>query len=128
MTESAAAIDRAAAWLAAWDAQGTQRTGTAGDADGAQWLALEAHELGAQPKFEAFAFDRLDPIAAYLDIAGERADERIEGAPVFDAPATPETGVVGRLGPVGSTAEIAVAELSPRDVYSGKAERVRRAG
>ena len=33
----------------------------------------------------------------------------------------------GRLGPVGSDAEIAVAELPPQAVYSGEYERLRRA-
>jgi hypothetical protein len=31
---------RAAGWLDAWDAQGMHRTGTAGDATGAEWLTL----------------------------------------------------------------------------------------
>jgi len=30
---------RAATWLAAWDGQGTHRTGTQGDRAGAEWLA-----------------------------------------------------------------------------------------
>jgi hypothetical protein len=124
MTLSSADIERAAKWLEAWDAQGIHRTGTTGDADGAQWLALEAHEIGIDPVFEVFAFERLDPVSALLEIGGER----IEAVPLFDAPPTAEAGVTGRLGPVGSAAEIGVAELSPRDVYSGEAKRVRRAG
>ena len=38
---------RAAAWLQAWDCAGTHRTGTAGDAGGAAWLAHAATSLGA---------------------------------------------------------------------------------
>ena len=116
---------RAASWLAAWDAQGIHRTGTEGDEAGAEWLAAEAARLGAKVTIEEFEFERLDPFDCFLDIDGER----IAGVPVFDAPPSggPE-GVTGRLGETGSDAEIALAELSPRSVYSGEAERLRRSG
>jgi hypothetical protein len=109
---------RAAAWLRAWDVQDVHRTGSEGDAAGAEWLAGEAKALGAEVAIEEFALDRLDPIAAYLELGGER----IAGVPVFDAPATGIDGIEGRLG-----SEIAVAELSPRAVYSGEFEMLRRA-
>ncbi len=114
--------ERAAHWLAAWDGQGIHRTGMAGDYAGAEWLAREAAALGAQVSIEEFALDRLDPVSAYLDIGGER----IAAVPVFDAPSTDAAGVSGRLGPVGGAGEIAVAELSPRTVYTGEFERLRR--
>src|ERR1051325_8066609 len=113
---------RAARWLAAWDALGTHRSGTAGGSGGAAWLTREAAALGANATLEEFALDRTDPVSAYLDIAGER----IAAVPVFDAPATDQTGIAGRLGPVGSDADIVVAELGPRAVYSGEFERLRR--
>ena len=109
---------RAAAWLRAWDVQDVHRTGSEGDAAGAEWLAGEAKALGAEVAIEEFALDRLDPIAAYLELGGER----IAGVPVFDAPATGIDGIEGRLG-----SEIAVVELSPRAVYSGEFEMLRRA-
>ncbi|HLN25272.1 MAG TPA: hypothetical protein VN808_05175 [Stellaceae bacterium] len=114
MTE---AETRAANWLEAWDAQGVHRTGTEGDRAGADWLAGEAATLGAEVTVEELLFERVDPIEAYLDIGGKR----IEGVPVFDAPPTGADGVQGQLGQ-----EIAVAELSPRAVYSGEFERRRR--
>ena len=110
---------RAAAWLQAWDGQGVHRTGTAGDAAGADWLATEARALGANAVIEEFAFDRLDPVACFLEIGGER----IDAVPVFDAPATDANGIRGALG-----GEIAVAELAPRAVYSGQFQHLRRAG
>jgi hypothetical protein len=119
MTE---AETRAARWLQAWDAQGTHRTGTAGDAAGAEWLAAEARALGADVTVEDFALDRLDPVECFLEIGGERV-ERIGGVPVFDAPATEPEGIAGRLGD-----DIAVAELTPRAVYNGAFQRLRRAG
>src|SRR5439155_26496514 len=47
---------------------------------------------------------------------------------VFDAPARDPPSISGRLGAIGSEAEIGVAELSPRAVYSGEFERLRRDG
>ena len=111
--------NRAASWLAAWDSQGNHRTATDGDNAGAEWLAAEAAALGADVAIEEFAVERLDPGAAFLDIDGER----IPAIPAFDAPSTDGDGVEGRLGPVGSDAEIAVAELPPQSVYSGEYER-----
>ena len=118
------AQDRTACWLRAWDAQGFHRTGTDGDRAGADWLAHQAAALGATVSIEEFALDRLDPVAAFLEIG----DERIPGVPVFDAPPSDAAGVGGRLGLAGEDAEIAVAELSPRAVYSGEFERLRRSG
>ncbi|HVC61491.1 MAG TPA: hypothetical protein VND19_14155 [Acetobacteraceae bacterium] len=112
---------RAAAWLQAWDLSGTHRTGTAGDAAGAAWLAREAAALGAAVMVEEFALDRIDPGAAYLDVDGVRFD----GVPVFDAPATGPDGIAGTLGTVGSDATIGVAELAPLAVYSGAYRAIR---
>ena len=112
---------RAAEWLAAWDAQGTHRTATIGDEAGADWLLAEASRLGATPACEEFTVDRLDPVAAYLEIDGTR----IAGEPVFDAPATDTDGVTGALGPIGGQAVIGVAELSPHIVYTPDYQRLR---
>src|SRR6516225_10135596 len=116
------AIARAAAWLRAWDSQGIHRTATAGDEAGADWLIEEAARLGAAPAVEKFVLDRLDPIEAYLEFDGVR----IPGVPVFDAPSTESDGVAGILGPVGAETSIAVAELSPRSIYSPDYEELRR--
>ncbi|MBV9966887.1 MAG: hypothetical protein JO008_14450 [Alphaproteobacteria bacterium] len=113
---------RAAAWLAAWDRQGLHRTGTAGDLAGAEWLGQEAIELGAEVWIEEFALDRLDPVTCCVEF-GVR---QLAAVPVFDAPATGAQGISGRLGRIGSEAEIGVAELSPRAVYTGEFERIRR--
>ena len=113
---------RAAEWLAAWDAQGIHRTATAGDQADADWLMRETVRLGINSAFEEFALDRLDPVAAYLEIDGVR----IPGVPVFDAPATAPGGVVGPLGPVDGEAAIAFAELSPGIAYTPDYERLRR--
>lgn len=110
---------RATSWLEAWDSHDIHRTGTRGDREGADWLAGEATALGAEVMVETFGFERLDPVETYLEFGGER----IAGVPVFDAPPTGSNGIDGRLGH-----EIAIAELSPRAVYSGEFRRLREAG
>src|SRR5437763_4483204 len=82
---------RAARWLEAWDGQGPHRTGTIGGRAGAAWLAREAAGLGAEVAIEEFTLDRLDPLASFLEIGGER----LEAVPAFDAPATGPEGIVG---------------------------------
>ena len=114
---------RATTWLKAWDSQGTHRTATAGDLAGAEWLGQEAIALGAEVWVEEFALDRLDLVSCFVEF-GVR---QLAAVPVFDTPGTEDVGIAGRLGPIGGDAEIGVAELSPRAVYSGEFERMRRA-
>jgi len=113
---------RAAALLRAWDQQGLHRTATVGAKASAAWLAREAAALGASVPIEEFALDRLDPVECFVEF-GVR---QIAAVPVFDAPSTDTQVISGRLGPIGSDAEIGVAELSPRAVYTGEFERIRR--
>ena len=84
---------RAVTWLTAWDSQGVHRTGTAGDEAGARWLADEAAGLGVEVASEKFTLYRLEPVACYLELDGER----ISGVPLFDAPATGAEGLTGTL-------------------------------
>ena len=116
------ATARATAWLKTWDSQGSHRTATSGDQAGADWLICEAAGLGAAPEVETFALDRLDPMDAYAEFGSTR----IPGIPVFDAPPTGADGVAGTLGPIDEEPGIAVAELSPRSVYTPDYERLRR--
>jgi hypothetical protein len=113
---------RAVAWLSAWDSQGAHRTGTSGDEAGASWLADEAAGLGVEVATEAFALDRLDPVACYLELDGER----ISAVPAFDAPATDADGVTGTLSLSGHDEAILVAKLAPQSVYTGEYARLRR--
>jgi hypothetical protein len=107
---------QSSAWLQAWDGQGIHRTGTPGDAAGADWLADEAAALGATVEREDFALDRIDPIESCLDLGGLR----LPAVPVFDAPATGADGIVGKLG-----SDIGIAELSPQAVYTGEYRALR---
>jgi hypothetical protein len=113
---------RAVAWLSAWDSQGAHRTGTTGDEAGALWLAHEAAGLGVEVTTELFELDRLDPVACYLELDGER----IPAVPAFDASPTGGDGLTGTLSLGGHDQAILVATLPPQSVYSGEYERLRR--
>ena len=113
---------RAVAWLTAWDSQGAHRTATTGDEAGAVWLEREAAGFGVAVGTEAFELDRLDPGACYLELDGER----ISAVPVFDAPAAGANGVTGTLSLSSRDEAIVVAQLTPRSVYTGEYERLRR--
>ncbi len=100
-------------WLRAWDSHPLHRTGTAGDDAGADWLAREAAALGATVTVESFTLDRIDPVASWIECAGNR----IEGVPVFDSPPT---------NPHGVTHPIAITPLSPWAVYTPDYQAARR--
>ena len=113
---------RAVGWLTAWDAQGPHRTATAGDEAGADWLAGEAAGIGVEVSCEGFELDRLDPVACYLELDGQR----ISAVPAFDAPGTGADGVTGTLSSSSCGEAILLAKLTPRSVYTGEYERLRR--
>jgi hypothetical protein len=113
---------RAISWLTAWDSQGFHRTGTTADEASALWLAHEAASLGAEVTTEIFELDRLDPVACYLELDGER----ISAVPAFDAPATSANGVTGTLSLSNHNQAILVTKLAPQSVYTGLCERLRR--
>src|SRR3989449_7051934 len=100
---------RVARVIQAYDAQGHHGTGTEVANASAEWLAGQVRQLGVKPSLEAFALSRVDPQLAYVRIA----DRRIDGVPMFDAGFTTSLGVSGRLGPLGSDAEIGLAETLP---------------
>jgi len=100
---------RIAAVIQAYDSQGNHRTGTEVDNASAEWLAEQVRQLGVAPSLEPFTLDRLDPQSCYLHVDGRR----IDGVPVFDAGFTNAEGVRGRLGPLGSDAEIGLAVSEP---------------
>jgi len=106
---SGALEQRLGALIEAYDSQGNHRTGTAIDHDSAQWLVACARRLGVEATLEPFALDRIDPQPCYL----RTANRSIGGLPLFDASFTGPDGIRGRLGALGSDAEIAVIETEP---------------
>ena len=97
---------RVAPLLQAYDAQGNHRTATEVDRRSGEWLAGEVRQAGAEASLEPFSLSRVDPQSCYLQVGGRRMD----GVPVFDATFTGARGVHGKLGPLGSGSEIALAE------------------
>lgn len=95
--------------VAAYDSQGLHRAGTDVDHRSAEWLAGCARHLGVEAALEPFALNRVDPQPSFLRVA----DRCIDGVPLFDAAFTGADGVRGRLGALGSDADIAVAETEP---------------
>ena len=104
--------ERMAQWLETFDSQGNHRTGTAGDNASAEWLVREAAKFGVKAKIEPFPFNRVDPQSAYLSLA----DRRIDGVPLFDTAFTSAEGLSGTFGPLGSDADIALAESEAYDL------------
>src|SRR5207302_3231489 len=98
------------------------RTGTRGGEAGGGWLAHEAAGCGVEMGTEVFALERLDPVACYLELDGER----VPGVPAFDAPAAGAHGMTGMLSLSGHDEAILVAKLTPRSVYTGEYDRLRR--
>jgi hypothetical protein len=106
-----------------YDAQGNHRTGTPADDASARWLANRIEGAGAEPSLESFTVSRIDPLSCYVRIG----DRRIDGVPLFDATFTSAEGERGTLGPIGSDAEIGLAETEPSRLTEPGSE-VRRAG
>jgi hypothetical protein len=125
---STALEERLAKVVAAYDVQGNHRTGTPVDNASAEWLARQVQEMGVKAELEPFPLTRVDPRSCYLRVA----DRRIEGIPLFDAAFTDGDGVRGTLGPLGSEAEIGLAEtepfslMEPRRAQAGVVAQARR--
>lgn len=110
---------RVAAVIQAYDSQGNHRTGTEVDNASAEWLAEQVRRLGTESSLEHFTLNRVDPQSCYLHVDGRR----IDGVPVFDAGFTNAEGVHGRFGPLGSDAEIGLAESEPSKLAEPGVER-----
>jgi hypothetical protein len=117
------AIDRATKWIRTYDAQGIHRSTLAADEQSAEWLASEAAEIGGIVQIDEFPFERVEPIAAHVELDGSR----IVGEPLFDSPFTNPEGISGTLGHLGSNESIGLAEYSPRAVYDEAFYRTRGA-
>lgn len=109
--EEVAARRRVARVVREYDAQGIHRTATDVDEASAHWLANQLQAAGVEAKLESFPINRVDLDDTFLDIDGRR----IGGVPLFDTGFTESAGFSGRLGVVGSNAEIGLFEASPQD-------------
>ena len=119
-------LQRIADVIAEYDAQGEHRTGTLVDEANARWVVRELAGAGLSGRLERFDFQRFVQRRADVICGGERR----HGLAAFDGGITGPDGVSGRLGPLGSKAEIAVALVapSPKPAALAELERVRLAG
>ena len=102
-------LQRVARIIGEYDAQGWHRTGTVTDHESSsRWLADLVSEIGIDVSQEPFELSRIDPAECHIEVGGQR----IPGLPMFDGAFTGAEGILGRLGPVGSSAEIGVCRVS----------------
>ena len=78
--------------------------------------------IGLKPSRETFALSRVDPGACRVTVGGKS----IEGLPLFDAAFTAADGVRGRLGPIGSDADIGLVAAPPNTAAAGALGEARR--
>lgn len=105
-----------------YGAQGFHRTATGVDRRSGEWLCDEVRALGLAAVQESFIVDRIDPTNTRL-IAGGR---EIEGLPLFDGAFTNPAGIRGRVGLIGTDAEIAFVEAPPNTAAAGELGEARR--
>jgi hypothetical protein len=102
--------------------QGIHRTATDVDRASGEWLMSLVRAAGLEPRREFFSIDRIDSAAAFF----KSGDRKIEGLPLFDGGFTSGAGIRGRLGVLGSDAEIGLAEAPPNASAAGELGEARR--
>jgi hypothetical protein len=108
--QSGAALAQAVAdAIAEYDAQGEHRTGTGVDEASARWVVRELAGAGLSARLESWDFQRFVQRRADVLSGGQRR----HGLAAFDGGITGPEGVAGRLGELGSRAEIGVAFAAP---------------
>ena len=120
--EPTALTERIARFIREYEEQGVHRTATAVDEQSAAWLMTQVKQAGLAPAREPFEIERVDVNRAAL-VAESR---RVPGIPLFDGGFTDENGVRGHLGPLGSSAEIGLADLVPNQADGGALGDARR--
>ncbi len=110
--------------IRAYEQQGIHRTATEVDRKSGEWLMGEVRKAGLKPGRENFTISRVDPVMCSLSANGRK----VEGLPLFDGGFTDAAGVKGRLGALGSAAEIGVTEIAPNTSSRGALAEARREG
>src|SRR5579864_6377883 len=113
---------RIAKLIKSYEEQGIHRTGTEVDRISGDWLMDQVRDAGLEPQREFFELSRVDPLIASVSSAGRK----LEGLPLFDGGFTSADGVPGRLGVLGSSADIGLAEAAPNTASAGALVQARR--
>lgn len=101
----------AANFFADYDSFGVRRAGSTGDLESAAWLAGQVACVPVlQSVFQDVRFRRFLPGESSLRADGH---PQVEGLALFDGGLTDAQGITGRIGPLGSDAEIGFAVMEP---------------
>jgi hypothetical protein len=101
--------DRIARTIKEYSEQGIHRSGTEGDLENAAWLSERIRSLGLGPELDTFPFKRVRPLECSLAIEGKT----VKTIPLYDCTYTGGDGISGRLGEIGSDADIGVVSAFP---------------
>lgn len=92
-----------------YSAQGYHRTGTAVDTVSGAWLSDRIQDMGIAPFMDPIELERVNVLYASFDFG----NLTIEAEPLYDCAYTDVAGITGRLGELGSDADIGVIMLPP---------------
>jgi hypothetical protein len=101
--------DRIAINIKEYAEQGIHRTGTEGDLANAAWLSKSIKSFGLEPELDQFDFRRVRPLENTVAIGGKVVD----AVPLYDCTFTDGHGITGRIGEIGSDADIGVVTALP---------------
>ena len=102
--------------------QGFHRTATPVDRQSGDWLVERVRALGVAASRETFPVNRIVPGVCRIVVG----DTTIEGLPLFDGAFTPPIGIRGRLGAIGSDADIGLVTAPPNTAAAGTLGDARR--
>ena len=117
--DSSARETRVADVIREYSAQGYHRTGTAVDTVSGAWLADRMEAMGVHAFLDPVSLTRVNELYTHFAFDGIAMD----GVPMYDGTFTDVEGVTGRLGELGSDAEIGVIML-PASTSSEAHERL----
>lgn len=101
--------DRIAKIIEEYSGQGIHRSGTDGDLANAAWLSKSIRSFGLEPELDQFDFRRVRPLENTVAIGGEVVD----AVPLYDCTYTDGNGISGRIGEIGSDADIGIVTAFP---------------
>jgi hypothetical protein len=101
--------DRIARVIREYSEQGIHRSGTAGDLANAAWLSEHIKSFGLEPELDQFDFRRVRPLVNTVAISGKV----VEAISLYDCTFTDGHGITGRIGEIGSDADIGVVTAFP---------------
>lgn len=101
--------DRIAQIIKEYSEQGIHRSGTGGDLANAAWLSKYIKSFGLESELDQFDFRRVRPLENTVAIGGKVVD----AVPLYDCIYTNGNGITGRIGEIGSDADIGVVTAFP---------------